>query len=261
MKRQLLLMFLLTIIQYETNAQVKSTNVVNLLSGMTAKIDLDNSNNTATLTFVGPSDRWFALQFGDFSAGGGMGNGEDVVYYNGSTLVDAVHNGIGIAPSNDANHWNLISNTTSSGTRTIIATRPFNTGDNNDYVFNFNDNTIDFAFSRSSSASFSLAYHGFSNRGYALNNSFTTLGIDDFEAEKNTIKLVPNPAVTTFYIDTNSKQDITKVTIFNALGQEVMSVKNGFYENIDISGLSVGNYYVEVKNNINGVTIKKLLKQ
>jgi hypothetical protein len=228
---------------------------------MTAKLDLDNSNNTATLTFVGPSDRWFALQFGDFSVGGGMGNGEDVVYYNGSTLVDAVHNGIGIAPSNDANHWNLISNTTSSGTRTIIATRPFNTGDNNDYVFNFNDSTIDFAFSRSSSISFSLAYHGFSNRGYAINNSFTTLGIDDHEFKPNSIKLIPNPAVTNFYIHTSSKQDIVKVTIFNALGQEVLSVENSFYESIDVSSLPAGNYYVEIKSNTDKVTIKKLLKK
>ncbi|GAA3783315.1 T9SS type A sorting domain-containing protein [Corallibacter vietnamensis] len=261
MKRQLLVMLLLIIIQHEVNAQIKSTGVVNLLPGMTAKLDLDNATSTATLTLTGPSDRWFALQFGDFNFGDGMSVGEDIIYFNGARIADAVHNGIGVPPSNDTSNWSTQSNEVSGSTRTLVATRNFDTGDSNDYIFDFDADNIDFAFSRSSSAGFSLAYHGFSNRGYAINNAFTTLGIDEFETKKSTVKLVPNPAVTAFYIITNSKQDIIKVTIFNALGQEVMSIKNGFYEDIDISGLSVGNYYVEVRNNRNEITIKKLLKQ
>lgn len=154
-------------------AQSKTTGVVNLLSGMTAELMLDNSTTTATLTLTGPSDRWFGLQFGSFVAGGGMQNGQDLVYYNGSTLIDAVHNGIGATPSTDTNNWSVTSSTVSGGTITIVATRAFNTGDSNDYTFVYNNTTIDFAYAKGSFASFTLSNHGSSNRGYKLNRTFT----------------------------------------------------------------------------------------
>ncbi|MDX1279228.1 T9SS type A sorting domain-containing protein [Oceanihabitans sediminis] len=259
MKKQLLLLLVLILIQNELSAQVKSTGVVNLLSGMTARIDLDNSTNTATLTFTGPADRWFALQFGEFNNGDGMQNGEDVVYYNGTSLVDAVHNSIGVAPSSDSNDWNLISNTVSSGTRTLVATRLFDTGDTNDYIFNYSNNSIDFAFSRSSSASFSLAYHGFSNRGYAIDNQFTTLSIEDFKVKSNVTSLIPNPATSSFKIHTNSEQKIVQATIYNALGQKIRSIKKDVYNSINVSNLPAGNYYVEVLNDSNEIVLKKII--
>ncbi|MCW4469765.1 T9SS type A sorting domain-containing protein [Flavobacterium sp. MFBS3-15] len=158
------------------HAQSKTTGVVNLMSGMTAKLDLDNANSTATLTLTGPSDRWFALQFGSFASGGGMGDGQDLVYYNGTTLVDAVHNGIGVTPSADGtNNWTVTSNTVSGTTRTIVATRPFNTGSAGDYTFVYSNADIDFAYAKGASASFTLANHGGSNRGYALNRTFTCI--------------------------------------------------------------------------------------
>ena len=163
-------------------AQSKTTGVVNLLPasgpipGTTAELVLNNSTTTATLTLTGPSDRWFALQFGTFPTGGpnpgGMAPGQDLVYFNGTTLVDAVHNGVGSTPSNDAvNNWTVTSNTVSGSTRTIVATRAFNTGDTNDYTFVYSNADIDFAFSRSQTAAYGLAYHG-SNRGYQLNKPF-----------------------------------------------------------------------------------------
>ncbi|AXG74069.1 T9SS C-terminal target domain-containing protein [Flavobacterium arcticum] len=167
-------------------AQSKTTGVVNLLSasgsipGTTAEIVLNNDTSTATLTFTGPSDRWYALQFGIFpgTSGGGMASGQDIVYYNGTTLVDAVHNGVGATPSTDAtNDWTVTSNTVSGSTRTIVATRAFNTGDTNDYTFVYSNTDIDFAFSRSQTAVYSLAYHGI-NRGYQLNRPFTCVAPD-----------------------------------------------------------------------------------
>lgn len=171
MKKLLLIAFLLSAVGL--HAQSKTTGVVNLLAGMTAKLDLNNTTSTATLTFTGPSDRWYALQFGSFAAGGGMGAGQDIVYFNGTTLVDAVHNGLGATPSNDGtNNWTVTSNTVAAGTRTIVATRAFNTGDTNDYTFVYANADIDFAYSRSATASFSLAYHQ-NNRGYAMNKPFS----------------------------------------------------------------------------------------
>lgn len=258
--RPLLLVFLSTFLNINSlTAQVKSTGIVNLLSGMTAKIDLNNNNQTVTLTFSGPSDRWYALQFGNFSFGDGMKNGEDIVYFNGNTLVDAVHNGVGTRPTDDSiNNWSLTSNTVSSGIRTIIATRPFNTGDSNDYIFNFQNNTIDFAYSRSQSANYILAYHGFSNRGYSISNSFTTLGVDNHDLVSKEVKLIPNPASSSFVIHSNFDHNIVNTTIYNSLGQNVLYVKNTSSE-INISQLPNGNYYVEIEDDLGSISMKKLI--
>lgn len=173
--RKTLLLISLLIPFLSVKGQTKSTGVVTLpVSGMTAKLDLNNTNSVATLTLTGPSDRWFALQFGSFANGDGMKAGEDVVYYNGTTLIDAVHNGVGSTPTTDTNNWTVTSNTTNLGTRTIIATRAFNTGNANDYTFVYANSTIDFACAKMGSASFTLAYHGGTNRGYAIDVPIST---------------------------------------------------------------------------------------
>ncbi|MFL9845023.1 Ig-like domain-containing protein [Flavobacterium rhizosphaerae] len=151
-------------------AQSKSTGVVTLGAGMTAKLDLNNANTTATLTLTGSSDRWFALQFGSFGTGQGMANGQDMVYYNGTTLIDGHMVGVGNTPQTDTNNWTVTSNTVSGTTRTIVATRAF-AGGTNDFTFSYSDTTIDFAYARCANASFVFSNHG-GNRGYALNKVF-----------------------------------------------------------------------------------------
>lgn len=154
-------------------AQSKATAVVTLgTGGMTAKMDLNGATSTATLTLTGPSDRWFALQIGNFANGGGMQEGTDVVYWNGTTLVDAVQQGIGSPPAPDTNDWTVTANTTSGTTRTVVATRAFNTGSTDDYTIVYADANIDFAWARASSVTNTLISHG-SFRGYSLNNVFT----------------------------------------------------------------------------------------
>lgn len=155
-------------------AQSKATAAVALTTGMTAKIELNNTTSTATLTFTGPSDRWFALQIGSFNNGGGMQDGTDVVYYNGTTLIDAVQNGIGALPSTDTNDWTVTANTVAGNIRTIVATRAFNTGSEDDYTFVYDDANIDFAWAKSGSATHNLLSHG-GNRGYSLNNAYTCI--------------------------------------------------------------------------------------
>jgi hypothetical protein len=241
-----------------TQAQTKSTGTVALpVSGMTAKLDLDNTLAIATLTLTGPSDRWFALQFGSFVSGDGMQVGEDVVYYNGTTLVDAVHNGIGSAPSADTNNWTVTLNTVAAGTRTIMATRAFSTGNANDYTFVYADASIDFACAKMGSATFSLAYHGGGNRGYAIDVPISTaLGVNDFE--QNKIAFYPNPASTSFSIQ--SEDAIRSVVVYDATGKQILSFK-GQKEAIDISGLPNGIYFVEIENTGSTIFIEKLIKE
>ncbi len=242
-------LFVLIFLTTMSFAQQKTTGVLNFINDYSGALLLDNDTSTATLTLSGPNDRWFAFQFGSFE--GGMEEGADVVYWDNTTLVDARHNGIGVAPTADpTNNWVLVSNQNNfpvAGRRTIVFSRLFNTGDNNDYTFNFANNNIDIAWAKFGSASFTLAYHGSTNRGVLLNTPLTTLGIEDFSL--NASKVYPNPSKGDFIIQT--KTFLNQVNIYTQTGAFVKSieVENG-NENVDINivGLQAGIYLIELVN-------------
>lgn len=244
-KITLLFVFVATFI----SAQTKSTGVINLTTNMTANLTLDNGTSLATLVLSGPNDRWFALQFGSFT--GGMEAGSDLVYWNGSVLVDARHNGVGATPTDDPiNNWALVTNVNNSpsvGLRTLTYTRPFNTGDTNDFIFNFSNSNIDLAWARFSSASFALSYHGGTNRGVLLDTSFSVLGLEDFSLKAST--LYPNPSTGNFTIATNTF--LNTIDVYNINGAFIKTIKiDDTSENVEfnISGLPVGIYLLELKN-------------
>lgn len=247
MKKKITLLFIF--VATVLNAQQKSTGVVTLGTDMTAELTLDNGTSLATLTMSGPNDRWFALQFGSFT--GGMQAGTDVVYWNGTTLVDARHVGIGSAPTTDAvNNWTLVSNTNNSpsaGLRTIVYSRAFNTGDANDFTFNYANTDIDLALAKHQSASFALAYHGGGNRIVMLDTSLTVLGLEDFSLKASTV--YPNPSKGNFIIAT--KTYLNTVNVYNINGAFIKTFKvDDTSENVEfnISGLPVGVYLLELKN-------------
>ncbi|WP_269235116.1 T9SS type A sorting domain-containing protein [Flavobacterium flavigenum] len=229
-------------------AQQKSTGDVTLSNNMTANLTLNNNTSKATIKLTGPSDRWFALQFGNFANGGGMVSGQDLIYSNGSTLVDARQNGVGVTPSTDATqNWTVTSNTVVSGIRTIIAERNFSTGDANDYTFNYTNTTIDFAWAKNSSAGQSLNNHG-GNRGYAIDTPLsTTLGVEDFGLKASSIS--PNPSNGNFTIETKTGLDI--INVYSLVGTLVESIEVKNKANtIDVSlkSLQSGIYLIELQN-------------
>lgn len=249
----------LTLLSFAGFAQQKSTGVVNLTSNMTAALLLDSGTSTVTLTLSGPNDRYFALQFGSFDFG--MQSGTDLVYWNNTTLVDAKHGGIGSTPSIDPiNNWILVTNQNNSpvaGRRTLVYTRPFNTGDSNDYTFNFADNTIDLAWARASSASFVMSNHGGGNRGLSFDVPLTTLGVEDFSLEAS--KLYPNPSKGEFSIQT--KTYLNQVNIYTQTGAFVKTIfteNNEEVVNVEVNGLSTGIYLIELVND-NQKTWKKVI--
>jgi hypothetical protein len=231
-------------------AQSKSTGVVTLTTNMTANLTLNNTTSKATLVLTGPADRWFALQFGSFAAGGGMGSGQDLVYANATTLVDAVHNDIGVTPTTDAtNNWIVLSNIISGTTRTITAERNLSTGDSNDYTFNYADTSIDFAWARFGTANFNLTNqsHGSNNRGYQLNKTFTTLGVEDFSL--NASSVYPNPSNGTFTV--SSKTNLTEINVYSQTGALVKTIKvedSSEKAEVVVNGLQSGVYLIELKN-------------
>ncbi len=229
-------------------AQVKTTGTLNLSANVKAKLDLDNDTSTATLTLSGPNDRWFALAFGSFT--NGMANGTDLVYWNNVTLVDSKQTGQGNTPSNDGtNNWTVVSNTNNSpaaGQRTIVATRAFSTGDANDFTFTFSAANIDMAWARSSSASYNLSNHGNSNRGEALNQNFTTLGVEDLSLASSVV--YPNPSQSWFAVKT--KTALERINVYSQTGAFVKTVEVKALEatEVRVDGLSSGIYLLELVN-------------
>lgn len=246
MKR--IITFLILVIGTIGFSQQKTTSTVDLLSNLSASLTLNNSNTTATLTINGPSDRWFAIAFGNFGDPGAMNSGNDLVYYNGSTLQDATHNGQGNTPSNDAvNNWTVVSNTLSAGTRTIVATRPF-IAEPSDYTFNFSNGTISIAGAYGATASYSLAYHN-GNRYNAGSVGFNSLGVDDFTL--NSAQIYPNPSKGEFVIKT--KTNLEKINIYSQTGAFIKTINvkedndNKSVE-INIDKMQTGVYLIQLVN-------------
>jgi hypothetical protein len=210
-------------------AQSKTTGTVALTTGMTAKMDLNGATNTVTLTFTGPSDRWFALQFGSFSSNQGMASGQDLVYATNTGLVDAVMNGSGNTPSADTNNWTVTSNTVTGTTRTIVATRAF-TGGTGDFNFTYSMTDVDFAWARGSAPGYSLAYHG-GNRGYQMNRTFTCIAPD-----------APTASAQSFCTGAT----VASLQATGAAGAEFnwYNVPSGGTELAAGTALTTGNYYV-----------------
>lgn len=232
-------------------AQQKSTGNITLSTNMTVNLTLNNTTSKAILTLTGPSDRWFALQFGSFTVGQGMVSGKDFVYANDITLIDGSHNGRGQFPNTDATqNWTVTSNTTTSGIRTITAERSLSTGDTNDYIFNYSDPTIDFAWARSSSANnYALSNHGGGNRGYSVDVPLSaTLGVDDFSLKTSSI--YPNPSNGNFSVET--KTGLDKITVYSQTGSlvETIDVKDKSNNTVEVSlkSLQKGLYLIELQN-------------
>jgi hypothetical protein len=240
-------------------AQQKSTGNVTLTTNMTVNLTLNNTTSKATLTLTGPSDRWFALQFGSFAVGDGMSAGEDLVYANATTIVDGSHNGVGSAPSTDAaQNWTVTSNTVTSGIRTIIAERNLSTGDANDYTFNYANSSIDFVWARRSSAGYGLNYHGATNRGYSVDVPLSTsLGVDDFSLKTSSI--YPNPSDGNFSIETKTGLDQINVYSLTGVLVETIDVKDqSTTVEVSLKKLQTGIYLVELKNE-NDKSWKKII--
>lgn len=241
---------------FGAQAQTKSTGSIALGSNMTATLELNNTTTTATLTLTGPSDRWFALQFGSFTGSQGMASGKDMVYFNGTTLVDGRMNGLGAFPATDtSNDWMVTTNTISGSTRTIVASRDFDTGDANDYDFVYSSSSIDFAWARGFNASYSMSNHGGSNRGYSLNNSMSVLGTEQFQ--KESIKIYPNPAAEQLNIQTDAH--ISSVKVYTLSGSLVKEINTPVAQQISLTNMRKGIYFVEVTTNSN-TFYKKIIK-
>lgn len=240
MKKKITLLFLFA--TAFLNAQQKTTGQLNFVAGLSAELILNDGTSLATLIISGPSDRWFGFKLGSFPTA--MSAGVDGVYYNGTGLTDG--NG-GTLNADATQNWTLVSNDVDGLTRTITATRPFNTGDANDYTINFANTNIDVSAAHGDIPNdFTIAYHGV-NRSKFLDTPLNVLGIEDFSLKAAT--LYPNPSTGNFTIAT--KTYLNSVDVYNINGALIKTFKvDDTSENVEftITGLPVGVYFLELKN-------------
>ncbi len=239
-----------------------TTGTVNLSTGMTVK--LDTSATLVTLTLTGPDTSYLGVGFGGTGTSGGMGSGIDGFIYNSLSTtnanIDYTFNGQGVTPTADTSQdWTITSNTVSSGTRTIVATRSLS-GGSGDTAFTNTNTSINIFFAKGPSTTLAGNYHGFgtSNRGYAILTRSGSLATSDLALENKKISIYPNPAKET--VNFKNADNIKSVDIYESTGRKVrtMKVEDG---NINISDLKSGSYYLEITQKDGTLSYEKLIKE
>lgn len=237
----------LTAQEYSTGTIVLSTT-----PGLNYSAKFDVSSTLVTLTLIGPSDRYLGIGLGVDS----MNSGGDALIYTESptpALTDRTFQG-NVTPTLDATqNWTITSNTISSGTRTLVATRSRISAGN--YTFNEAAEPLMLVWSRAGSASYNLSYHGGSNRGILTANF--TLGNNDFATKS--FKMYPNPAKGSTLIQLPEEIISGEIKLYDQLGRVVKKQSISETEiTLDISNLNSGSYMVVIRTD-HGNSTKTLL--
>ena len=249
MKKTLLILFLIT--SFSLFAQSFSTGTQTLSSGLTANINIDNDTGTTTLTLAGPSNKWFGIGFGNSNM-----NGTDIFMTDGSSILDAYSTSNGqpqADSSQESGDWTLVSNTVSSGTRTIVATRANDTGNSNDYTFSASAGSLTVIWAIGSSTEY--AYH--SVRGA------TALSVSLGISENNLLsfEMYPNPVSDVLNIQLPTSTEKAEVSVFDYTGRLVSSKTISSNDTaIDVQKISKGIYMIRVAAN-NKIGVQRFIKK
>jgi len=249
MKKTLLILFLIT--SFSLFAQSFSTGTQALSSELTANINIDNDTGTTTLTLAGPSNKWFGIGFGNSNM-----NGTDIFMTDGSSILDAYSTSNGqpqADSSQESGDWTLVSNTVSSGTRTIVATRANDTGNSNDYTFSASAGSLTVIWAIGSSTEY--AYH--SVRGA------TALSVSLGISENNLLsfEMYPNPVSDLLNIQLPTSTEKAEVSVFDYTGRLVSSKTISSNDTaIDVQKISKGIYMIRVAAN-NKIGVQRLIKK
>jgi hypothetical protein len=249
MKKTLLILFLIT--SSSLFAQSFYTGTQTLSSGLTANINIDNDTGTTTLTLAGPSNKWFGIGFGNSNM-----NGTDIFMTDGSSILDAYSTSNGqpqADSSQESGDWTLVSNTVSSGTRTIVATRANDTGNSNDYTFSASAGSLTVIWAIGSSTEY--AYH--SVRGA------TALSVSLGISENNLLsfEMYPNPVSDVLNIQLPTSTEKAEVSVFDYTGRLVSSKTISSNDTaIDVQKISKGIYMIRVAAN-NKIGVQRFIKK
>lgn len=228
-------LFLLLALPILGFSQSKSTAIISLSADMTAEFTLNNDTSKVTLVLTGSSDKWSSIAIGTASS---TTSGDFFVYT--ASVIDNV------ATTNPNGAWNTVSNTVTSGQRTVKLERMLTNSDLNDFQLDFDStNNIDVVWSRSGSA---LATAPNANRGFINATFISTLEIDD-NPLYDKILVYPNPTSGELCIKT--KTNLSKISIYSQTGALVKTLKindNSSEINLNVNDLPKALYIFELQN-------------
>lgn len=251
MKKTILFLSLLTVGFY-SNAQVKTTGILNLGTQMTLKIDLEQATSTATFTITGPASKWFAVSLNATTMS--SNTPIDCIFF-GTTLLDRHLNGGHNAPTTDTtNNLTLASNTVAGTTRTIVVTRPFNTGDVKDFVLAYNMAALNIIWAVGQSTNISQQHSVFGSKALSF-----TLGTEPIVSLQSLV-VYPNPSNGIFALDNSENQPIKSIKVFDSNARLVKEITTDFTTQtiqVNLSDVAKGIYFIEVSNQ-HDRTVKKI---
>lgn len=234
-------------------AQNKSTGVVTM-GQMTAKIDLDGATSTVTYTLTGPSSKWFALGINATTMS--TNTPIDCIQY-GTTLLDRHLTGGHNQPTTDSqDDLTLVSNTVNGTTRTIVATRPFNTGDSKDYTYTSSLTTLTVIWAIGPNTSVSNQHN---TNGSKTMTFSTVAGTEDIEFQ-NSITLYPVPAANELTIQNHSATSITAINVYDVNAKLLLHndvTAAGEITVLNTGQLANGLYFMEITGEDGSKTVKK----
>ena len=247
MKTKLLLVFVLA--SYCLSAQVFSTGTQTLKDNLSVNLEIDGT--TTTLTLNGPSNAWFAIGFDNGATN--MFSSTDVFRTDGTTITDATTAGNQLPPADASQDWNLVSNTVSGNIRTIVATRPNNSGDASDFVFSNSAGSIDVIWAFGSSTTY--AYHGGSNRGA------TTLGVTLSTKKFETLDFVvsPNPISNNVKIQLPTSVENADISFYDLSGRLLKKEATTLFGNNEFTLNEFGSGVYFIKVSAEGKTGSKMI--
>ena len=146
------------------------------------------------------------------------------------------------SPSNESGDWNLVSNTVSNDTRTIVATRSNDTGSSNDYIFNASEGSLPIIYAFGGTSTY--AWHGPNNRGATVLD-VNTLGV--YENNLLSFEMYPNPVSNLLTIQLPVNTEKTEVSILDLTGRLIKSKTITTNDtSLDVQKISNGIYVVKV---------------
>ena len=248
MKKITLLFYLLLFCN--SFSQSTTTGEFTVTPGFTVQFDYDDTNQEVTMTLKGPSDVWLGVgmnaQSMDYP-------NADVIIYSSSGLKDYYLDGDNASPSLDTNNWTLLSNNVIAGERTIVASRPSNTGESTDYNFTSFVGSIPIIWAKGSNLSF--GYH--SGRGTAI----LPFVLSTNDVVQKSFKVYPNPTVDELNFEFPDNVQSANVQVYNILGKQITQTQlKRTVPKLDTNAWASGVYVVQIITE-DAVQIKRIIKQ
>ena len=252
-KTTLLFFFLITCFAFSQT----SSGVITLETGRSVKFDIDSG--VVTMTMVMPENSWLGIGLSpDIALGQGMGDEDDDAIIGLSTgILDRNMNAGTGQPPADNNDWTVVSNSVTSGVRTIVGTRAVNTGSAEDFTFPTTETSFPMIYAKGGS---SFGYHGSSgsNTGAAMATMSSTLGTQEFDTPTK-FSIFPNPGNDEMNINIPSLSDEgLQLEVFDVLGKRVYTeTLSALDTKVSISKWKSGMYLVRLTSSNQDIKLTK----